>query len=99
MRITRESSYEDAPKGRLEALRRHVVTFFANVGNTGRLAVESLACLPAVLARGDSRAAFMRQLYVTGIRTLPVISVVGLFTGMILGLQVGLVLRRWNQEI
>lgn len=99
MRITRESSYEDAPKGRFEALRRHVVTFFANVGNTGRLAVESLACLPAVLARGDSRAAFMRQLYVTGIRTLPVISVVGLFTGMILGLQVGLVLRRWNQEI
>ncbi len=99
MRITREPSYEDAPRGRLEAMRRHVVTFFAGVGCAGRLAVESLACLPAVLARGDSRASFVRQLYVTGIRTLPVISVVGLFTGMILGLQVGLALRKFNQEM
>ena len=40
----------------------------------------------------------MKQLYVAGIRTLPVITVVGLFTGMILGLQVGLALRRFNQE-
>ena len=98
MRITRESSYEDAPKWQVEALRRHVVTFFANVGHAGRLAVESLACLPGVLARGDSRASLVRQLYVAGIRTLPVISVVGLFTGMILGLQVGLALSQFNQE-
>jgi phospholipid/cholesterol/gamma-HCH transport system permease protein len=76
-----------------------VVAFFVGVGNTGRLAAESLACLPGVFARADSRASFVRQLYVAGIRTLPVISVVGLFTGMILGLQVGLVLRRWNQEM
>src|SRR5574344_3084558 len=34
-----------------------------------------------------------------GIKSLPVISVVGMFTGMILGLQVGLELRRFNQEI
>lgn len=39
------------------------------------------------------------QLYSTGIRTLPVITVVGLFTGMILGLQVGLALRKFNQEM
>ena len=41
----------------------------------------------------------MHQLYVTGIRTLPVMTVVSLFTGMILALQVGLELRRFNQEI
>ncbi|MGN0847732.1 MAG: MlaE family ABC transporter permease [Kiritimatiellia bacterium] len=98
MTLTREPLYEDAPSGPLEALRRHAVGLFSAVGRCGHLAVESLACLPVVLARRDSRAAFTRQLYTAGIRTLPVITVVGLFTGMILGLQVGLALRRFNQE-
>lgn len=61
--------------------------------------VESLACFPGVIVRRDARADLMRQLYSTGIRTLPVISVVGLFTGMILALQVGLALRQFNQEM
>ena len=50
MRITRESSYEDAPKWQVEALRRHVVTFFANVGHAGRLAVESLPKFATMLS-------------------------------------------------
>lgn len=98
MTLTREPLYEDAPSNHWEALRRHAVGLFSAVGRCGRLAIESLACLPVTLARRDSRAAFMKQLYVAGIRTLPVITVVGLFTGMILGLQVGLALRRFNQE-
>ncbi len=99
MTITREPLYENAPSGPLDALGRHVVGLFSAVGRCGRLAVESLAQLPVVLARRDSRADFIRQLYTAGIRTLPVITVVGLFTGMILGLQVGLALRRFNQEM
>ena len=98
MTFTREPLYEDVPSNHWEALRRHAVGLFMAVGRCGRLAIESLACLPVTLARRDSRAAFMKQLYVAGIRTLPVITVVGLFTGMILGLQVGLALRRFNQE-
>ena len=98
MTFTREPLYEDVPSNHWEALRRHAVGLFLAVGRCGRLALESLACLPVTLARRDSRAAFMKQLYVAGIRTLPVITVVGLFTGMILGLQVGLALRRFNQE-
>lgn len=98
MTLTREPLYEDAPSNHWVALRRHAVGLFSAVGRCSRLAVESLACLPVTLARRDSRAAFMKQLYVAGIRTLPVITVVGLFTGMILGLQVGLALRRFNQE-
>ena len=42
---------------------------------------------------------FFEKINAAGIRTLPVITVVGLFTGMILGLQVGLALRRFNQEL
>lgn len=99
MTITREPIYENAPASRWEATYRHVVSYFARVGHGVRLMVESLACLPGVLVRHDSRADLVRQLYSTGIRTLPVISVVGLFTGMILGLQVGLALRQFNQEM
>ena len=96
---TRESTYEDAPSGRLDAFRRHCLSFFANIGRGTQLAFESLGYLPATVVRRDSRAAMVRQFYTTGIRTLPVITVVGLFAGMILGLQVGLALRKFNQEV
>ncbi|MBN1674069.1 MAG: ABC transporter permease [Kiritimatiellae bacterium] len=39
------------------------------------------------------------QLFVTGIKSLGVITVVALFTGMILSLQAGLALRRYGQEV
>ena len=61
--------------------------------------VESFAYAPHVFVNRDARRAMLFQLYSTGIRTLPVITVVGLFTGMILGLQVGLALRKFNQEM
>ncbi len=39
------------------------------------------------------------QMYITGIKSLAVITVVALFTGMILALQTGLELRRYGQEV
>lgn len=39
------------------------------------------------------------QFYVTGIKSLGVITVVAMFTGMILALQTGLELRRYGQEV
>ena len=69
------------------------------IGRAGRLMVEAFAYLPHVLVNGDARRSMLSQLYSTGIRTLPVITVVGLFTGMIIGLQVGLALRKFNQEM
>ena len=99
MTITREPLYEDVPAGRLAALGRHVVAWFESIGQAVRLMAESFAYLPGVILRRRGRGEFMKQLYSTGIRTLPVITVVGLFAGMILGLQVGLALRRFNQEV
>lgn len=61
--------------------------------------VEAFAYIPHVLVNADSRRSMLFHLYSTGIRTLPVITVVGLFTGMILGLQVGLALGKFNQEM
>lgn len=76
-----------------------VAEFIAYVGRTSILMVKSILYFPAVICRSDARHDLMRQLYATGVRTLPVLTVVSLFTGMILALQVGLELRRFNQEI
>ena len=73
--------------------------FFSGIGRAGRLMAEAFAYVPHVVVNGDARRSMLHQLYSTGIRTLPVITVVGLFTGMILGLQVGLALRKFNQEM
>ena len=89
MTITREPLYEDAPSGHFVSLFRHTMAWFASIGQA----------LPGTFLRGRRRAELVKQLYSTGIRTLPVITVVGLFAGMILGLQVGLALRRFNQEV
>ena len=99
MTITREPLYEDVPSGHFVSLFRHTMAWFASIGQAVRLMVESFAYLPGTFLRGRRRAELVKQLYSTGIRTLPVITVVGLFAGMILGLQVGLALRRFNQEV
>lgn len=46
-----------------------------------------------------SRDAVLYQLFLTGIKSLGVITVVAVFTGMILALQTGLELRRFGQEV
>lgn len=99
MTIVREPMWDEAPKSRLALSWRHLVHMLASEGWAMRILLESVAAFPAVLVRRDSRHDFMNQLYMTGIRTLPVVTVVSLFTGMILALQVGLELRRFNQEI
>jgi phospholipid/cholesterol/gamma-HCH transport system permease protein len=76
-----------------------VVRMLSAVGRTGIVMVKSIAYFPSVLVRRTSRQALFTHLYQTGIQTLPVITVVSLFTGMILALQVGLELRRFNQEV
>jgi len=68
-------------------------------GWAGIVLAKSVAGFPAALVRRRGRDELFRQLYATGIRTLPVITVVALFTGMILSLQVGLELARFNQEM
>jgi phospholipid/cholesterol/gamma-HCH transport system permease protein len=46
-----------------------------------------------------NRQEVLFQMYVTGIKSLGVITVVAMFTGMILALQTGLELRRFGQEV
>lgn len=52
-----------------------------------------------ILFRPRARRVWMEQMFTAGIKSLPIITIVGLFTGMILALQTGLELRRYNQEV
>lgn len=75
-----------------------VRAFFAAVGRTARLVGAALAGFPAVLTRRDCRHTFARQLFIVGIGTLAVATVVALFTGMILSLQLGIAFRQLSLE-
>lgn len=99
MTIVREPMWDDAPRTRAQGAFRHLARFLAALGWTARILWQSILAFPSVFLRRSGRADFAMQLYVTGIRTLPVITIVSLFVGMILALQVGLELRRFNQEI
>ncbi|OQA26251.1 MAG: putative phospholipid ABC transporter permease protein MlaE [Verrucomicrobia bacterium ADurb.Bin345] len=59
---------------------------------------EAVFFLPHVF-RKRMRHEALYQLFLTGIKSLGVITVVALFTGMILALQTGLELRRFGQEV
>lgn len=76
-----------------------MTAFVRAVGRAGIVMAKSVAWFPSVVVRRSGRVDLFRQLYATGIRTLPVMTVVALFTGMILSLQVGLELARFNQEM
>ena len=77
---------------------RAVLKLISSVGWAGIVLAKSVAGFPSVLLRRTGRVDLAFQLYATGVRTLPVLTVVSLFTGMILSLQVGLELARFNQE-
>lgn len=99
MDIARESTWDESPRSRTGAVMRRVALILASVGRAALVGIFSLASFPSVLLRAGGRADLVRHLYSTGIRTLPVVTVVSLFTGMIVALQVGLELRRFNQEL
>jgi phospholipid/cholesterol/gamma-HCH transport system permease protein len=69
------------------------------IGRACSITFQSLVRLPLLFANERLRREWVRQMYVAGIKSLPLVSVVGMFTGMILALQVGLELRRYNQEV
>ncbi|MCR5414222.1 MAG: ABC transporter permease [Kiritimatiellae bacterium] len=99
MTVVREPMWDDAPRSRAQGVVRHLTKFLASLGWAFRIMTRSAAAFPSVVCRSRGREDLVRQLYVSGIRTLPVVTIVSVFIGMILALQVGLELRRFNQEI
>ena len=96
MRFTREPLYADCEHISLLQL---VAQIFSTVGRGVMLTTEAMMLLPVQFVNARARKEFLRQLYTIGLKSLPVITLVGLFIGMVLALQVGLEMRRYNQEV
>lgn len=95
--ITREPQIFDPPANAFATAGRNVIRACQGTGQALLLLVGSAAQVPYLFSR-KNRDDVMRQLYQVGIKSLGVVSVVALFTGMILALQAGLELRRYGQE-
>ncbi|MFH0879812.1 MAG: ABC transporter permease [Lentisphaerota bacterium] len=69
--------------------------------NTGRALVMLLGAIAQCryVFSHRNRHEVVYQMFLTGIKSLGVITVVAMFTGMILALQTGLELRRFGQEV
>ena len=90
MRFTREPLEFSAGGG--------IFLGLSNVGRMGIMTTLSLLMLPMQFTPRRLREV-LRQMYLLGIKSLPVITLVGMFMGMVLALQAGLELRRYNQEM
>lgn len=69
-----------------------------NVEFTGTTIILLLKALFYVKDAWFKRHEILKQMYYAGVRTLPVLSIVALFTGMVLSLQVGIELKEYHQE-
>jgi phospholipid/cholesterol/gamma-HCH transport system permease protein len=98
MTVTREPEYWPQPRNWLGALGRRGRAQLREAGQSVLLfGAAVLACRFVFTPR--ARREVMVQMFVAGIKSLGVITVVALFTGMILALQTGIELRRFSQEV
>jgi phospholipid/cholesterol/gamma-HCH transport system permease protein len=82
----------------IQGLGRAFLAILFEIGHATLLMAAGLAAIRHLSMR-RSRDAAVQQLYIAGVKSLPVVTVVAGFTGMILALQTGLELRRFNQEV
>jgi phospholipid/cholesterol/gamma-HCH transport system permease protein len=95
MRFTRECLYADCEAVSISQL---VFQLCSIVGRGTMLTIEAMLLFPLQVVNRRARKEFFRQAYIVGIKSLPVVTLVGMFIGMVLALQVGLEMRRFNQE-
>lgn len=91
-------SYLDLPIRSFRRLGRMILVAFHDMGEA-LMMLFSAASYLHTLWKPRARRETNMQLYITGIKSLGVITVVAFFTGMILALQTGLELRRFGQEV
>jgi phospholipid/cholesterol/gamma-HCH transport system permease protein len=96
--ITRDPEYYPPPSSAVEALGRQVTLQCRGAGRALIMLANAILALRHVFAP-RARREVMFQLFVVGIKSLGVTTVVAAFTGMILALQTGIELRRFGQEV
>lgn len=89
-----ESDNFEPPTSMVAAWGRRVLLTLRNAGRAFFILGEGMMYIPMALRRRQEVA---RQLFDTGVRNFGVVSIVALFTGMILSLQAGLVFKEYGQ--
>lgn len=96
--LSHEPKYLPPPRNFIGRIGRHVVGGCRSTGEAGIILFQAV-CSLRFMRRPRARREAIMQMYVFGIRSLGVITIVAVFTGMILALQTGIALRRFNQEV
>ncbi len=96
--IVREPEHYEPTRNFVQDMGRRVLLALRNTGRGMLMLCEAVRDISHALSPKHRPDVLMQQ-YVTGIKSLGVLTVVALFTGMILALQTGLELRRFAQEI
>jgi phospholipid/cholesterol/gamma-HCH transport system permease protein len=96
--ITREPEYYPSPANALGRVGRQVLMFCRAAGRGFLLLCKTIVALRYMFT-ARARREIAGQMFVSGIKSLGVMTVVAVFTGMILALQTGIELARFNQEV
>jgi phospholipid/cholesterol/gamma-HCH transport system permease protein len=91
------TTYMNYPVRSAERIGGGILKLMSDTGHGLFMLLESIYFIRYVFSK-RSRGETCTQLYITGIKSLAVITVVALFTGMILALQTGLALRDYGKE-
>ena len=95
--ITREPVRFQEPRNVFQRMGQSVIRGLMEVGRATTIALGSFASMRFALQKRN-RHEIVAQMYTGGIKSLPVVTVVAFFIGMILALQIGIELRKFNQE-
>ena len=96
--VTQEPEILPELQGRIPTLGRKTILALRGGGRGTLMFLRAVTSLRYLLTR-RSRRETLHQMFVAGIKSLGVVTVVAAFTGMILALQTGLELRKFAQEV
>ena len=95
--ITREPHPFPEPSNFLQRLGQNTIRILMDVGNATLIALGAFRAMRHAFAKRGRRE-ISSQIYVGGIKSLPVVTFVAFFIGMILALQIGIELKNRGGE-
>jgi phospholipid/cholesterol/gamma-HCH transport system permease protein len=96
--LTKEPEFDQPPLNFLGKFGRIIIFACRDAGRALLMLFEAVLDIRYMFHR-RSFPSVLNQLFIVGIKSLGVISIVAMFTGMILALQTGLELRKYGQEV
>ncbi len=98
LNLTKEPTNTPPANNIFGSLGRFILFQISEVGRSVTMLLLAFFEMRRIYKRRARRETII-QMYIMGIKSLGVITTVAVFIGMILALQTGLELRRWNQEM